>query len=75
MVDKLKVCVHCRHDFKHAVSDDIGFHAHWVDDFYYVDVVLFIEVACRLYEVFLFREAWLFEGHRPSGGSGATATS
>lgn len=75
MVGELKVCVHCRHDFKYIVGDDIGFHAHWVDDFYFVDVVLFFEAVCRgVFRTVLFREAWLFEGNRSSGGSGATAT-
>lgn len=29
---RLEVCVHCRHDFRVRVIDDIVFLAHWVGD-------------------------------------------
>lgn len=42
--DFVDVCSDCRREKKICVSDlDVGFHFHWVDDYYLIDVVSFFE--------------------------------
>ena len=61
MIDNsVKVCVHCRHDFRVRFSEDIGLYAHWRGDWYFVDVVLLFSGG--LLGFTLFREAWVFHG-------------
>ena len=44
----------CEHEFKVAVSDDVGFYSHWENGFYIVDVVF------ALYSWFLSFRLWCF---------------
>lgn len=60
MLRDLEVCVHCLRDFKVGVSDDIGFHAHWVGSYYLFDVVLIVSEARGLFV--LYREVYVLEG-------------
>jgi len=41
--DFLKVCLHCRRNFKVRVSDDIGFHFHWIGNYFLIDTILLLE--------------------------------
>lgn len=56
----VKVCAHCRPEFKFRVSEDIFVFAHWVGDYYLVDVELVVDDhRCFC----LSRLVWFFE-HR-----------
>jgi hypothetical protein len=57
MKAKLHLCSHCRRNFKYRVSEDTGLYAHWVDNFYLIDVVLLLGVDSRVLPV-LFREVY-----------------
>ena len=56
MSDCLEVCGHCQRSLKVRFRDfeDIGFHFHWVGDFYCIDVLLIFEgfVIVLLREVY-----------------------
>ena len=45
MSDCLEVCGHCRRSFMVRFRDftDVGFYFHWVDDYFLIDVVMFLE--------------------------------
>lgn len=40
---KLKVCAHCRSEFRFRINDDVGLYVHWVGDLYLIDIVLILE--------------------------------
>ena len=42
-VSEMFVCAHCRSEFLRRLSDDVGLIAHWVNDYYLVDIVLIFE--------------------------------
>jgi len=57
MSHDLMVCVHCRRPVAYRFTDvsyDVGLYFHWVKNWYFVDVVQFIEDKPWL----LFRESW-----------------
>jgi hypothetical protein len=56
----LMLCVHCRRPvgFRFRDYNDVGFLFHWVKNYYFVDVVLFVE-GCK--PLVLFREAWVLD--------------
>jgi hypothetical protein len=56
MVVGLKVCSHCRRNFRSKVSDDVDFYFHWVGDCYVFDVVL-LSIGTRLLPI-LYREVY-----------------
>lgn len=53
----VKVCLHCRRDFALMVSDCVFIYAHWVGDYYFVDVGMVFE-GCRDLFV-LHSEVWV----------------
>jgi len=61
MKSELKVCTHCRRSVTLRFRDfeDIGFHFHWVGDYYHIDVVLIVDgIRCCLFgEVYAFESA------------------
>jgi hypothetical protein len=61
MKSDLRVCPHCRRDFKVRVSDDIGFHAHWVGNYFLIDVVLFVPEVSGVFLTVLYREVYVLE--------------
>ena len=50
--DFLEVCPHCRRDFRVRVSDDIGFHAHWVGNYFLIDVVLIVPESALVFGLY-----------------------
>ena len=62
MKSNLEVCPHCRRDFKVRVSEDIGFYAHWVGNYFLIDVVLILSEA-RSWFV-LYREVYVVESKK-----------
>ena len=55
----VKVCSHCRRDFKLDIGDCIHVFGHWVGDYYFVDVGMVFE-GCRGLLV-LHREVWVVD--------------
>lgn len=57
----VKVCSHCRRDYKLRVSDCIRIFAHWVGDYYFVDIGMVFEGCHGL--LVLYREVYVAESH------------
>ncbi len=51
----VKVCSHCRRDFKLRIREDVAVFAHWVGDCYLVDFGLVVDSGHRF---LLLRLAW-----------------
>jgi hypothetical protein len=59
MKSDLEVCPHCSRDFRVRVSDDIVLLAHWVGDYYLIDIGLFFEGSRLLFV--LYREVYVVD--------------
>jgi len=57
----LMVCAHCRRPILLRFRDynDVGFYFHWVKNYFFADVVLFVE-GCAM-PLLLFRESWVLD--------------
>jgi len=57
MQNRFKICPHCRRNLNIRVGDGFGFHFHWVDDFYLIDVVLYFPDIRKVHV--LYREVYV----------------
>jgi hypothetical protein len=62
MKNDLIVCSHCRRNFRVRLSDDAVLLAHWVGDYYLIDIGLFFEGFRLLF--LLYWEVYVAESKR-----------